>query len=273
MFHRQTEQNLSTPPDVTLYDVTMRALVVVILTLSVPLCTRAATRSLRTFREPLLVKYCYDCHADGGDSGKFEMDAYHTDADMTRGEAQWSKTIKYIRAHTMPPPKDPQPSEDERDAMVHSIASAVYTIDPAHPDPGHVVIRRLNAAEYRNTMRDLLEISFDPTVDFPPDDTGYGFDNIGDVLSLPPMLLEKYFTAAEKVLNVAFGDELAEPPRTRSATGAGKQAGNVADNPGDAGEIRRIRRARRAPVTGATRRRARAFLNDFTNTRLAASGA
>ena len=63
-------------------------------------------------------------------------------------------------------------------------------------DPGRVTIRRLNRAEYNNTIRDLLGVDFQPADDFPSDDVGYGFDNIGDVLSMPPILLEKYLSAA-----------------------------------------------------------------------------
>src|SRR5438552_4045347 len=73
-----------------------------------------------------------------------------------------------------------------------------------HPDPGRVTIRRLNRAEYNNTIRDLTGIDFQPAADFPEDDSGYGFDNIGDVLSLSPVLLEKYLAAAEKILDMAM---------------------------------------------------------------------
>src|SRR5579863_4078936 len=68
-------------------------------------------------------------------------------------------------------------------------------------DPGRVTARRLNRVEYNNTVRDLLAIDFQPAADFPADDSGYGFDNIGDVLSLSPILMEKYLSAAEKIAN------------------------------------------------------------------------
>src|SRR5215831_14618990 len=69
---------------------------------------------------------------------------------------------------------------------------AVFQVDPQNPDPGRVTVRRLNRVEYRNTVHDLLGVDFDSLSEFPPDDTGHGFDNIGDVLTLSPMLLEKY---------------------------------------------------------------------------------
>ncbi|MCY2963205.1 MAG: DUF1592 domain-containing protein, partial [Planctomycetota bacterium] len=71
-------------------------------------------------------------------------------------------------------------------------------------DPGRVTIRRLNKAEYNNTIRDLVGVEFRPADDFPSDDVGYGFDNIGDVLSLPPILFEKYLTAAERISELAI---------------------------------------------------------------------
>jgi len=71
-------------------------------------------------------------------------------------------------------------------------------------DPGHVTARRLNRGEYNNTIRDLLAIDFQPAADFPADDSGYGFDNIGDVLSLSPILMEKYLAAAEKIAKAAI---------------------------------------------------------------------
>ena len=77
------------------------------------------------------------------------------------------------------------------------------------PDPGRVTARRLNRVEYNNTVRDLLGVDFKPAADFPADDSGYGFDNIGDVLSLSPVLMEKYLAAAEKIARKAI---VADPP-------------------------------------------------------------
>ena len=76
-------------------------------------------------------------------------------------------------------------------------------IDPANPDPGRITIRRLNREEYRNTIRDLMGTDFKAFEEFPPDDSGYGFDNIGDVLTVSPLLLEKYLQAAEAIVTAA----------------------------------------------------------------------
>src|SRR5690606_17835292 len=78
--------------------------------------------------------------------------------------------------------------------------------------PGRVTIRRLNREEYNNTIRDLVGVDFDPAEGFPADDTGYGFDNIGDVLSLSPIMLEKYMNAAQRILDEAVVIGLPKPP-------------------------------------------------------------
>src|SRR2546428_13640005 len=103
----------------------------------------------------------------------------------------------------MPPEKKPRPSPQERDRLAEWIKFEAFGIDPKHPDPGRVTVRRLNRAEYHNTIRDLMGIDFNSEVEFPPDDTGYGFDNIGDVLTVSPMLLEKYMAAAKTIVSEA----------------------------------------------------------------------
>src|SRR5467141_2035736 len=81
---------------------------------------------------------------------------------------------------------------------------------------GRVTARRLNRVEYDNSVRDLLGVDLHPADDFPQDDSGYGFDNIGDVLSLSPVLMEKYLTAAEKISRTAiFGVEPLKPTLVR----------------------------------------------------------
>ena len=87
--------------------------------------------------------------------------------------------------------------------MADWIKRDVFGIDPKNVDPGRVTIRRLNRVEYRNTIRDLTGFDFKAEEEFPPDDTGYGFDTIGDVLSVSPLLLEKYMQAAESIVTAA----------------------------------------------------------------------
>ena len=97
----------------------------------------------------------------------------------------------------MPPAGKPRPSAAELAALEDWIKYGAFGIDPKDPDPGRVTVRRLNRVEYRNTIRDLMGVDYDTTAEFPPDDTGHGFDNIGDVLTLSPLLLEKYLARGQ----------------------------------------------------------------------------
>ena len=105
----------------------------------------------------------------------------------------------------MPPEDSEQPTMPTRKQMIAWIERTIYNLDcDLPPDPGRVTIRRLNRAEYNNTIRDLLGVTFQPADDFPSDDVGNGFDNIGDVLTLPPLLMEKYLAAAERIAEEAI---------------------------------------------------------------------
>ena len=84
--------------------------------------------------------------------------------------------------------------------LEHWIKYKAFALNPLAPDPGRVTLRRLNRVEYRNTVRDLLGVEYRADEEFPADDTGHGFDNIGDVLSVSPLLLEKYLAAAQQVV-------------------------------------------------------------------------
>ena len=95
------------------------------------------------------------------------------------------------------------------------IESNALKLDPENPDPGRVTIRRLNREEYRNTIQDLVGVDYNVDDNFPPDDTGFGFDTIGDVLTISPLLLEKYLMAAETVADLALPSRRA--PDTTSA--------------------------------------------------------
>ena len=103
----------------------------------------------------------------------------------------------------MPPQGSDQPTDATRKKVVQWIELSGKNLCELQ-DPGRVTIRRLNREEYNNTVRDLIELDLHPADDFPSDDVGYGFDNIGDVLSVSPLLMEKYVTAAEKIANAAI---------------------------------------------------------------------
>ena len=141
---------------------------------------------------PLLKKYCAACHSGGQAKGGVAFDTYADLAAVRRNPQQWDNVHDQLDGHLMPPTGKPQPAVHERKKLIDWINRAVLVTDCSGPiDPGRVTIRRLNRTEYNNTVRDLLGITFRPADDFPGDDIGYGFDNIGDVLSLPSILMEK----------------------------------------------------------------------------------
>ncbi len=168
----------------------------------------------------MLEQYCYDCHADGADKGHFALDAHKDYAALLADLELWDHARQQIVTHVMPPDKKPAPSLAERDEIVAWIDDVVFWVEPGKEDPGHVTYRRLNRAEYDNTIRDALLIDIHPANEFPPDDTGYGFDNIGDVLSLSPMLMEKYLRAASQVAAEAM--KVRAPEHAHLLIGASK---------------------------------------------------
>ena len=152
---------------------------------------------------PVLEKFCYDCHADGISKGDLLLDG-HKDYTANQGDrVLWDDVREHLSTHVMPPEGKPQPTEQERATVLKWIEDGVFYVDPSKADPGHATLRRLNRREYNNTIHDVFRIDLRPGDSFPPDDSGYGFDNIGDVLSISPMLMEKYMKAARKVAESA----------------------------------------------------------------------
>jgi len=150
--------------------------------------------------QPFLQKFCVECHAGQEPKADLVLDSLNGAEVIGRERDRWGQIVEYLEAGIMPPDDKPQPSPDEIAEINAWIGKQLAHLGgTAVRDPGRVTIRRLNRAEYNNTIRDLIGIDFQPAADFPSDDVGYGFDNIGDVLSLPPVLLEKYLTAAEKI--------------------------------------------------------------------------
>jgi hypothetical protein len=198
-------------------------LLLLLLPLTVLGADNVATRGQAAFEQkirPLLEQYCYDCHADGVDKGSFLLDEHKDYASMRSDFVLWDHVRQQLVTHVMPPEKKDKPSLQQRDEIVAWIDDAVFWFDPAKPDPGHVTARRLNRTEYNNTVRDLLYVDSRPAREFPPDDSGYGFDNIGDVLSVSPMLMEKYLRASREVAEDAF--DVSIPEHADVELGAGK---------------------------------------------------
>lgn len=160
----------------------------------------AAGARFREVIEPLLTESCYGCHGNGAKKGNVAFDGYMSEEDLRHDRKLWSNVLKNVRAGVMPPADKARPTAEQIQALAGWIKQDVFGIDPNDPDPGRVTIRRLNRVEYRNTIRDLTGFDFRADEEFPPDDTGYGFDTIGDVLTVSPLLLEKYLDAAETIV-------------------------------------------------------------------------
>jgi hypothetical protein len=156
--------------------------------------------------KPFFEKHCIECHGkDDPEKGLSISRLIEGEPDVSKHPAVWKKIESALRTHGMPPEDAPQPSLSERRTVAELLAHEYRNMDcSGSRDPGRATLRRLNRTEYRNTVRDLLGVDFDPAKDFPRDDLGYGFDNMGDVLSLSPLHLEKYFAAAESVAVKAF---------------------------------------------------------------------
>lgn len=158
---------------------------------------------------PFLNQYCADCHGGDSPEGAVKLDRYRESSEVQRDFAQWERVLRALEDGLMPPEDSDQPMAEEFELAVKAIQQELANFDCTEPRPGRVTIRRLNRAEYNNTIRDLVGVDFRPADDFPSDDVGEGFDNIGDVLTLPPLLLEKYLSAAEAVVDAARGNEMA----------------------------------------------------------------
>jgi len=166
---------------------------------------------------PFLKQYCYECHGQEKQKADVDFQILPANTEIFKDRDLWELTRDMMLDDEMPPSKSKQPSMEDRQRIVDLIDHELEKFDcDANSNPGRVTIRRLNRAEYDNTIRDLMGVDFHPSEDFPLDEVGYGFDNIGDVLSLSPILMEKYLNAAESVVTNAIIAELPSwPPSTR----------------------------------------------------------
>jgi mono/diheme cytochrome c family protein len=161
--------------------------------------------SFQTVIVPFINENCAFCHGVQTPKGGLDLTAFHSSADISKQRERWEAVLDKIRSGEMPPKGLPRPDANQAKTVTAWFDAFFAKLDrEIKPDPGRVTARRLNRFEYDNTVRDLLAVDFKPAEDFPADDTGYGFDNIGDVLSLSPLLMEKYLQAAEKIAYAAI---------------------------------------------------------------------
>lgn len=156
---------------------------------------------------PLLEKYCFKCHSGEKIKGGVDLSKYHAELDIQRDPKTWQTVLRQLREREMPPENKPQPTDEERQLLVAFTKHTLENIDYSKSvrDPGRVLIHRLSRTEYNNTIRDLCGVDLKPADKFPADGGGGGgFDNNADTLFVPPILLEKYLSAASEVIDAAF---------------------------------------------------------------------
>ena len=164
---------------------------------------------------PFLKQYCFGCHSGDQPTAGLALDLFPDNDSLIKERQVWSRILEMIATRQMPPPDSHLPLAEEIETLIKNMKAIFDLIDQnAKPDPGRLTVRRLNKIEYRNTVRDWLGVDFDPTESFPADNIGYGFDNIGDVLMMSPLLMERYLDAAEAIAHRVI---LVDPPPPPSA--------------------------------------------------------
>jgi len=187
----------------------------------------AALSYTKTIR-PLLTTYCGKCHGADQAKGDISLAAFTKEDAVQSDPKLWRNVLTQLGDYTMPPKSKPQPTQAERDLLVGYLTHRLNNLDLSKlpKDPGRVTMRRLNRAEYNNTIRDLLGIESRPADVFPADGGGGGgFDNNGDTLFIPPVLMEMYLKAAGEVLAAASDDRII----SSKPVAAGKDAKGAKD--------------------------------------------
>ena len=167
--------------------------------------------------QPILEQNCLACHGVDKAKGEVALHRFDTLASVQKERATWKRVALMLHQRLMPPKKRKQrPTQQQYELVSTWVDDALAYVDCCgSPDPGRVTIRRLNRREYNHTIRDLVGVDIQPADDFPADDTGYGFDNIGDVLSISTLLAEKYLATAERVMDAAIVTEKVPPPSVK----------------------------------------------------------
>lgn len=158
----------------------------------------------------MLNQYCVMCHNQKLRTAGIALDQLNT-INVAPDAEVWEKVLRKVSTSQMPPPGMPRPDAPARTEFASWLETSLDRSAEANPNPGRPAIHRLNRAEYGNAIRDLLALNFDAGSMLPADDSGYGFDNIGDVLSVSPVLLERYMATARKVARLAIGDTRITP--------------------------------------------------------------
>ena len=166
----------------------------------------AATSTYRA----ALDRYCVTCH--NAQLRTANLNLAGVDLEQLGADAAvWETVVQKLRARAMPPARRPRPDPETYEAFASWLEAGLDRAAAAKPDPGRPALHRLNRAEYRNAIRDLLAVEVETRSLLPADDMAFGFDNIADALAFSPGLLERYLLAARKISRVAIGDPTMQP--------------------------------------------------------------
>ncbi len=169
------------------------------------LVTGAHAQELGNHHWSTLQKYCSKCHNTDDFAGGFAIDQLNP-GDLHPDAALWEKVVRKLRSGMMPPPGQERPAITDIRKVVGSLETALDRTATRHPNPGAVVLHRMNRSEYANAVRDLLALPVNGEQLLPPDDAASGFDNIASALVLSPALMQSYITAASRISRLAVGD-------------------------------------------------------------------
>ncbi len=156
-------------------------------------------------------QYCVTCHNAKLKTGGFALDNLDPEHIDSMSAPLWEKAVKKLRTGAMPPVGVPRPSDAGYATLIAQLETTLDRAAAAKPNPGRATLHRLNRTEYGNTIRDLLHLDVDASALLPTDDASYGFDNIADVLTVSPALLERYMAAAGKISRAAVGSPTISP--------------------------------------------------------------
>ncbi len=163
--------------------------------------------------QALLDRYCITCHNQRIETAGLALDTLDLDRVATDAET-WERVVRKVGTGMMPPAGAPRPERADLDRLQRQIEDALDTAAAMAPSPGAPLLHRLNRTEYANAVRDLLDLPVDATTLFPGDDSSEGFDNIANVLSVSPALMQAYISSAAKISRLAVGDPTTSPART-----------------------------------------------------------
>lgn len=169
------------------------------------LSVSCSAQSVSDHYQSIVNQYCVTCHNDQLKTAGLSLQDISAH-DIGNGAEKWEKVLRKLNARAMPPAGMPRPDPATYDAFSQFLENELDKYAQANPHPGRPAMRRINRTEYANVIRDLLAVDIDEESLLPPDDSMFGFNNIGNVLTLSPVLTEQYISAARKVRKQALGD-------------------------------------------------------------------